>query len=112
VVAERATGTLRWALIGLLGIGIALRVIQYASNRSYYIDEAALLNSIASRSLADLLVLPLLHGQTAAPGFLALTRAFYLQFGDGELSMRAVSLLAGIGAAVGFRINRITPSST
>ena len=88
--AERLT---RW----LLAAGALLRVAQYLSNRSLWLDEAYLVSTILKRSFAGLLAPPD-YGQIVPIGFLALERAAVAIFGPSEYALRLVPLLAGIGS--------------
>lgn len=75
--------------------GILLRLIQFFYNRSLYIDEAALALNVRDRPFLELLD-PLQWGQTAPIAFMWLQKALLVVFGDGEMVLRAIPLLAGI----------------
>jgi hypothetical protein len=55
--------------LGVIGVGIALRLMLYASNRSLWLDESLLAPDVAERSFAGLWK-PLDNGQAAPIGFL------------------------------------------
>lgn len=74
-----------------------LRLLQYAADRSLWLDEALIASSILSRDLAALAD-PLDYGQTAPYGFLALVRGVVSVLGTSEHALRLVPLLAGLGA--------------
>jgi hypothetical protein len=91
----------RELILALVGFAILLRVAQYVSNRSLWIDEADLALNLRSRSFAELLK-PLDFGQGAPPGFLLLEKAVATAAGYSEPALRLVPLLAGIIAVVAF----------
>lgn len=80
----------------LIAVGITLRLVQYVSNRSLYVDEAALALNIRSRSAAELLAGPLDFAQTAAPGFLLLQKGLTSLAGDSEYVLRLLPFCAGV----------------
>ena len=82
---------------GLIAIGALLRLRQYFSNRSLWIDEAMLALNLIRRSAAGL-ARPLEHHQYAPLGFLLLEKAAIALFGSGERALRLVPLLAGLAA--------------
>jgi len=88
--AERLT---RW----LLAAGALLRVAQYLSNRSLWLDEAYIAPTILRRSFAGLLAPPD-YGQIVPAGFLALVRSAVALFGSSEYALRLVPLLCGLAA--------------
>ncbi len=94
-VRPRAVG--EGALKVIIGLGILLRLYHFAARRSLWIDEARLALDILSRGYIDLLR-PLDWDQSAAPGFLWLTRFVTQLIGSGELALRAVAFVAGVGA--------------
>jgi hypothetical protein len=81
-----------WALIGL---GILLRVAQYAANRSLWYDEALLASNIINKSWRGLFQ-PLDYGQGAPLGFLTLEKLVVQGLGSSEYALRLVPLLSGI----------------
>ena len=88
-------------LVALVGFGIVLRVAQYLSDRSLWLDEALLALNIIDRPPSELLG-PLDFNQAAPPAFLLLERWVGEIFGYSELALRAIPLLAGIGSVVVF----------
>lgn len=86
----------------LLGVGVLLRVAQYLSNRSLWLDEAYLAATILRRSFAGLLRPPD-YGQIVPVGFLALEHAAVALFGYSEYALRLVPLAAGVGSLFLFR---------
>jgi hypothetical protein len=88
--AERLT---RW----LLAAGAVLRIAQYLSNRSLWLDEALVAPTVLHRSFAGLLAPPD-HGQIVPAGFLTLVHAAVALLGPSEYALRLVPLLAGLAA--------------
>lgn len=80
----------------LLLLGAALRLFQYAVDRSLWLDEAALARNIILRPAAELVTRPLDHIQTAPPGFLLLEKLAATFFGHSEYALRLVPLLLGL----------------
>ena len=88
-------------LLALL-VGVLLRLLQYAVDRSLWLDEALLSESTLTRGWVDLLLVPLEYGQTAPPGFLLLQKLATTLLGGGEPALRLVPLLAGLAALLWF----------
>ena len=82
---------------GLLLLGLALRVRQYLTWRSLWLDEAMLALNIVGRSFAGLLK-PLDYEQGAPLGFLLAEKLAASLLGNTELSLRLLPLLAGCAA--------------
>jgi hypothetical protein len=80
-----------------MAIGVSLRLWLYLLNDSFWRDETKLLLNVAHKSFLQLLG-PLNYGQEAPVPLLWLYRLFYLMGAGGELPIRAVSLVMGIGA--------------
>ncbi len=85
----------RVLLGGVLGLGMVARLVQYLFNRSLWLDEAYLALNILRLDFVGLMG-PLRDNQVAPPGFLWLEKLAVQLFGDGELMLRLVPLLAGI----------------
>ena len=76
--------------------GILLRVREYLSNRSLWVDEALLVNNIIDRNFLELLK-PLSIDQHAPVGFLFVERFIFLLFGNSsEYVFRIFPLVCGI----------------
>jgi hypothetical protein len=90
--AHSQSNALLWMI---LSWGIILRLVQYISNRSLWLDEATLSLNIVNRSFPELLK-PLDYGQTAPFGFLVLERLAGQLFGTGEYALRLFPLLCGL----------------
>jgi hypothetical protein len=92
---SRATSALLWAIIAF---GAILRLGRWIHWRALWLDEIYLANSLLTRSLHDLLFKPLEDWQAAPPGFLILVHLTTRIFGNGERSLRLVSLLFGLAS--------------
>ncbi|HXF85420.1 MAG TPA: glycosyltransferase family 39 protein [Anaerolineales bacterium] len=75
--------------------GIILRLRQYLTGRSLWVDEAMLALNIVNRNFAELFK-PLDYDQGAPIGFLLVEKIFNLMFGRNELALRFFPLLAGL----------------
>jgi uncharacterized membrane protein len=103
---QSSTGTMpepwpvraRQILLWLMAIGAALRILRYLSNRSLWLDEAYLSNSILTYSFKQLVTQPLMHWQAAPVGFLLLQKLAVTLFGNSEYALRLVPLLAGLAS--------------
>ncbi len=82
-----------WASV-IIAIGVVLRVRQYLANRSLWLDELWLANSILSSGFAELAE-PLPNAQTAPVGFLWIVKGLTVAFGSSETVLRLVPLVAG-----------------
>src|SRR5687767_12002909 len=71
----------------LVAFGALLRIIQYAANRSLWLDEAAFARNVLDRSFAQLL-LPLDYLQTPPMGFLLFEKLAVSVFGGSEYALR------------------------
>jgi hypothetical protein len=83
---------LEWMIIVFGG---ALRLTQFLSNRSLWLDEAKLALNIVNRSFVQLFK-PLDYGQGAPVGFLMLERSAVHLFGSGEYALRFFPFLSGM----------------
>jgi len=84
-----------------VAIGILLRLRQYLFGRSLWLDESLISLNIIQRSTMDLLK-PLDRAQGAPIGFLWLEKLATYLFGPGELALRLIPLLCGIGSVLLF----------
>lgn len=84
-------------LAGAVGLGVAFRAVQYAADRSLWIDEAMLALNIVHRSAAGL-TRSLDYAQAAPLGFLELEKLATHAFGESELALRLVPLLCGLAS--------------
>lgn len=87
----------RWAAGILLLIGLALRLRQYLTGRSLWLDEAMLALNIVRRDVGGLFQ-PLDYDQGAPIGFLLVEKALATLFGDHEFVLRLFPLLTGVAA--------------
>src|SRR3984893_12155548 len=90
--ASRGPTKFEWLIILF---GPLLRLTQYLSNRSLWLDEANLALNIVSRSFLQLLK-PLDNNQGAPIGFLMLERSAVQLFGPGEYALRLFPFLCGL----------------
>ena len=87
----------RFAVVVILFLGFVLRLRQYFTGRSLWLDEAMLALNIVNRDLAGLFR-PLDYDQGSPIGFLLVEKFFYLLFGDHEFILRFFPFVAGIAA--------------
>jgi len=80
----------------LLLAGAVLRLLQYLSNRSLWLDEAALARNILDRSAWRLVSTPLDYVQTAPPGFLLAEKLVTTLAGGSEYALRFIPLVLGL----------------
>lgn len=81
----------------ILGLGVLFRVVQYLSDRSYWLDEGSLAANITRKRVGD--VLGVLSGtQLAPPGFLVVEWAACRTLGDNPFALRLFPLLCGIAS--------------
>jgi hypothetical protein len=78
-----------------MGAGVAFRLAQFLSNRSFHLDEALFARNLCERSFAGL-TRPLGLNQAAAVGFLWMVKASEAAFGCNEYALRLVPLVAGL----------------
>src|ERR1700686_4446208 len=79
----------------IIVFGALLRLTQFLSNRSLWLDEAKLALNIVNRSFVQLFK-PLDYGQGAPIGFLMLERSALHLFGSGEYALRLFPFLSGM----------------
>ena len=85
----------RRLLIGLIGLGVVLRVAQYLANRSLWADEASLALNLIERPLGSL-TRPLDFNQAAPVGFLFVEGVVARVAGFSEYALRFFPLVAGV----------------
>jgi hypothetical protein len=88
----------RLIVLAALLTGATLRLLQFAAERSLWLDEALLSESILSRGLDGLLGQPLEYGQTAPAGFLVIQKLTTGVLGTGEHALRLMPFLASVAA--------------
>jgi hypothetical protein len=81
----------------LLLTGMLLRIRQYLTGRSLWVDEAMLALNIVERDFAGMFK-PLDYDQGAPLGFLLVEKVFNLLLGKHELALRLFPLLAGLAS--------------
>jgi uncharacterized membrane protein len=82
----------------LLGLGVVLRLWQFAGNPGLWLDELAIAHNLLTRPLVVLLTAPLADDQVAPPGFLVVSRAIVVAFGSSEYALRLFPLLCSLAA--------------
>lgn len=92
IPVERGRRVLLWLIL----LGAALRILRYVADRSLWLDEAYLANSVLTYSLKQLLTQPLMHWQAAPVGYLVLQKLAVSLFGGSEYALRVVPLIAGL----------------
>jgi len=97
----KVAGGGRWlwtaGLIVMVGAGIYLRAVEYAANRSLWLDEAALAQNVLHLPLGELAAGRLGDNQVAPPGFLLATRGVAAIGGGSEQALRLIPFVAGVG---------------
>jgi hypothetical protein len=83
-----------------IAIGIVARISLYVANRSLWLDEAMLAESVAGRSWLGLLTPPLSNGQSAPVLYMVAVKAVCSVLGYSEFSLRIFSLLSFIGLLI------------
>jgi hypothetical protein len=92
---------MKWVVWGLAVLGIALRLSQYAFDRSLFLDEVFVATNIIQRSIGELRT-TLEFDQRAPVGFLVAVKVTTLAFGTSDLALRLVPLASGIAGVLLF----------
>lgn len=87
----------RTAVALLILVGIVLRLRQYLTGRSLWVDEAMLALNIVNRSFGEMLQ-PLEYDQGAPIGFLLVEKFFSSILGKNELVLRLFPFLVGLSS--------------
>ena len=98
LTTRKLTASLSWEAAGIAALllaGAVLRVRQYLTGRSLWVDEAMLALNIVEREFAGMFQ-PLDYDQGAPIGFLLVEKVFHLVLGRGELALRLFPLLVGL----------------
>lgn len=90
-----------WAGYVVLALGLLLRVVVWAQQRSIVLDEANLIRNYVERSYGQLFQ-PLDYEQYAPPLFSVAVKACIQVFGNNELSVRLFPLLCSMATLVLF----------
>lgn len=85
----------------ILLLGFILRLRQYLTGRSLWLDEAMLALNIVNRNFTELFQ-PLDYDQGAPIGFLLIEKIFNILFGDHEYVLRLIPFVVGVTAFVLF----------
>ena len=101
---QKSKPTSSWERVAigvLLTLGFVLRLRQYLTGRSLWMDEAMLALNIVDRDFAGLFQ-PLDYDQGAPIGFLLVQKVLNLLFGEHEFVLRLFPFVAGVVALVLF----------
>ncbi len=90
-------------LASVVALGIVLRVVRFAANRSLWGDEGALALNVLIKPLSQLLQ-PLDFLQGAPSGYLIMQKGVTTLLGVDEYSLRLVALVSGIASLVLFAL--------
>ncbi len=101
IAGARAAVDSRWLPWALIAIGILFRWVQFAANRSLWLDEAALALNIVNRQWHQLIE-PLDYNQAAPIGFLLVEKLAVQLLGNTEYSLRLFPFLSGFLSIVLF----------
>ncbi len=82
-------------LIGILALGIVLRLVSFVTDPSLRLDEVRIALNVATRSFGQLLP-PLDYQQSAPPLFLWVEKALTVLFGLSDSTLRLFPLAAGV----------------
>lgn len=80
----------------MLLAGVALRLRQFAFNRSLWLDEAYLAASFVDKDLSQLLLAPLSNNQAAPLGFIAIVKGLTMVLGMHDWVLRLPAFVAGL----------------
>jgi Dolichyl-phosphate-mannose-protein mannosyltransferase len=94
---EKFPASFTFAAWALVLFGVLLRSVQYAFNRSLWIDEVWLALNIVNRSLPQLFE-RLDYAQAAPPGFLVVEKLAVDTFGNTEYVLRLFPFVCGVTA--------------
>ncbi|HEX8428065.1 glycosyltransferase family 39 protein [Hymenobacter sp.] len=89
-------------VIGLVLIGVFLRLFHYYDNRSFWIDELYLNGNLIRLGFLELVTSPMDYEQKAPLGYLWAVKFAVILFGEGERALRLFSLLCGLGSLLIF----------
>ena len=89
---------LRYSAFAILLAGVAMRINQFAANRSLWFDEALLALNIVRRSFLELLFHPLDYHQGAPPGFLFVHKLVVTVVGSEDFALRIFPMLSAFAA--------------
>lgn len=88
---------LKWLPVIIIGVAAVLRFIQFAANRSLWLDESMLALNILTKSFTGLFQ-PLDYFQVAPIGFLVLEKALVGLLGNNEFVLRLFPFVCGISS--------------
>lgn len=85
-----------WPLYAFLLVGVLLRLFHFFYNRSLWMDEVYLSESLVKMNLSELVTTPLYYQQKAPLGFLVLVKLVVDVFGNKEIYLRLIPLVSGM----------------
>jgi len=85
-------------MIVLAALGGILRLREFLSGRSLWLDEAMLALNIVDRSFFGLTQQPMEYGQSSPIGYVISVKFFSLLLGDSDYALRLFSLLVGLAS--------------
>ncbi len=93
----------RAAMLGVVVVGIALRVVQYVGSGSLWMDELALARNVVDREWGELVGKPLSFGQAAPVGFVLTQKALVTALAsDDDFVLRLVPWSAALASLILF----------
>ena len=98
----RLRGFLEAVLLGLVVIGVWLRLVQFFAHTSLWMDEITLSRNILDRSMWPLLSKPLDYFQVAPKGFLFVEKLASVWVGPRDYALRLFPLCSSLVALVAF----------
>ncbi|MDT4939574.1 MAG: hypothetical protein QOG80_3245 [Pseudonocardiales bacterium] len=91
----------RWLIRAAVALGAALRIRNWAADKSLWLDEIQIANNLLTRGFGAL-TRPLAELQAAPIGWLWAQRLVIDIFGGSELALRLFPLLAAVGGLIAF----------
>jgi len=88
---------LMWMSLAFLLMGILGRIVSWSFNKTLFLDEAYVASTVVQRDYSGLF-LPMDYQQGAPLGFLLAVKTLVYLFGSSEFTLRAWSLLTGLGS--------------
>ena len=85
-----------WLFVGLVVLGLASRIINFAHARSLWLDELLISFQITAHTVVQMLFNRLESGHVAPPGFLIITKYATSLFGVNEFSLRVLPFIFSI----------------
>lgn len=96
-------GWTRPAMICVVVVGFALRLVQYLGSGALWLDELALAHNVLERSAWELVREPLMFHQVAPVGFLLAQKAIVSALGSSDWVLRSLPFAAAVASLLVFR---------